>query len=940
MNTNPTADFDRLWQAALDYIEANAPCVRLSPAGHDFLLQISKRGSVNTERVIVDADGQITERLGRMQTASREYTEVLWRRRSDLGPSDTWSYARTQAVFAEERGGAGGHHYAALCTVTRLMEELATAELPVPPTATTPPATDDTSPPPAPAPVAQPEPTPEPKPIGLPRSPPLPSAPSASPTQPIEPHRTAPAPLRPTSPIRPVVLVTGTSPHDLAAAASTFVFSDDLSTTLADALEQLAAPASPPALWIEGAPGAGCSTLALLLAASVEGATLPEGGVVEALWFSALPPAAHDRLARATAQLRDPDPLLVRLDARASVRGGEELHEALMRAVGQALGDCRVSEDVARAERKLEAAGLGPILEEACQRVHGTAWDALRQTPLADELFSELMHDLFAPRYPTPTAWFESRAGEQRAHRDAPTDAADTIAALMARRAPARRLWLLLDHADHRLVGAGATRLAALLGALDRALPHGVRALLTADVQTGCPEPLRPVVAQRLRLNPDLPAVVAARLGAAADGPRLARTLALLAAAAQTRGEAFGLRDALLTVKRLNTGDPEADPFDLDTLWPMLVTALPEAVQATARDALDHAAVRDLPAAGCLVRALALQEGLPDGTPPIEALLPPGAMPDATRTLRDAGLLGWQHGLRLRRSGPLPTVLRDLAHALGLDERAVQRYHLASATHPLVILVGGPEATALAWRLAEALELEHHLAMVQPSWADERDVFRKYPTDEYSSESDVASFLNMVANRHTPYSNHDPSVPRHHLIFDGIHRAARLTWLDLLAAGVRRTASHPVPFRLQDRSITLPDCLAITATADDLASIPPSLRAEAHIIDLRSPEPPAATPLWSQPRLPLLHALHRVLPLSGFDLDALDAYIVAATALGLPADGALDDALMQRVVSRLAPGPAHIADLHGLTAQLGDLPRTRRAVEALTQRLLGRYSAP
>lgn len=232
-----------------------------------------------------------------------------------------------------------------------------------------------------------------------------------------------------------------------------------LLTGITGALDRKGGPELP-ACWISGFYGSGKSSFAKLLGLSLDGVTLPDGRPLADAWL------ARDRSPRAaelveawTELKRRVDPMAVVFDIGAVARDDEHIHGALLRQVQRRLG-YSVEPRVADYELKLEKAGHWPRFEALAGALLGRPWSEMRTDPLVEDHFSRVLSALMPETFPDPMSWVDARAGTSMAATSV-EEAVRAISEMMARRAPGRTLFLVVDEVS-QYVGAFADRMLAL----------------------------------------------------------------------------------------------------------------------------------------------------------------------------------------------------------------------------------------------------------------------------------------------------------------------------------------------------------------------------------------------------------------------------------------------------------------------------------------------
>lgn len=202
---------------------------------------------------------------------------------------------------------------------------------------------------------------------------------------------------------------------------------------------------SEPAAWISGFYGSGKSSFAKLLGLALDGKVLPDGRTMaEALLARDTSPKASEFHAAWEKLASKVDSIAVVFDIGGVARDNEHIHAAVVRQVQKRLGYCSSEPLVADFELKLERDGKWQEFLATCEEVLGEPWDDLKDNAMAEDDFSEVLHEMYPERYEAPTSWIESRAGFDTQGISA-NEATKAIADMMEHRAPGKTLFLVVD---------------------------------------------------------------------------------------------------------------------------------------------------------------------------------------------------------------------------------------------------------------------------------------------------------------------------------------------------------------------------------------------------------------------------------------------------------------------------------------------------------------
>jgi hypothetical protein len=200
-----------------------------------------------------------------------------------------------------------------------------------------------------------------------------------------------------------------------------------------------------PASWISGFYGSGKSSFAKLLGLALNGMVLPDGKTVAESLLSRDDSPRSQEFRDAWQQVVEQiDPIAIVFDIGAVARDDEQIHSAVKRQVQQRLGYC-VSHYVAEFELKLEIDGQWQAFLDQAQQTLGKSWDEVKHQQLAEEDFSEVMHQLDSDRYLDPMSWYDSHIASRSDSGTSPEETTRAITAMLKNRAGGKTLFLVID---------------------------------------------------------------------------------------------------------------------------------------------------------------------------------------------------------------------------------------------------------------------------------------------------------------------------------------------------------------------------------------------------------------------------------------------------------------------------------------------------------------
>lgn len=96
-------------------------------------------------------------------------------------------------------------------------------------------------------------------------------------------------------------------------------------------------------------------------------------------------------------------------------------------------------------ELKLELEGRWASFLSAAEQALGQPWRAAKESSLAEDNFSLVMHEINPTLYTDPMSWYESRAGEKTGMGTSAEETTKAIAQMLAHRAPGKTLFVVVD---------------------------------------------------------------------------------------------------------------------------------------------------------------------------------------------------------------------------------------------------------------------------------------------------------------------------------------------------------------------------------------------------------------------------------------------------------------------------------------------------------------
>ncbi len=201
-----------------------------------------------------------------------------------------------------------------------------------------------------------------------------------------------------------------------------------------------------PASWISGFYGSGKSSFAKLLGLALDGLILPDGQAIAEVLLKRDESPNFSEFKAAWTRIRSlVQPIAVIFDIGAVARDDEQIHSAVKREIQKRLGYCSTSNYVADYELNLELEGLWSEFEVSAQQILGRAWAEAKDSRMAEEEFSQVMHAMNPSRYTDPLSWFESRAGANTGEGSSVDETIKAIAEMLRLRAAGKTLFVVVD---------------------------------------------------------------------------------------------------------------------------------------------------------------------------------------------------------------------------------------------------------------------------------------------------------------------------------------------------------------------------------------------------------------------------------------------------------------------------------------------------------------
>ena len=201
-----------------------------------------------------------------------------------------------------------------------------------------------------------------------------------------------------------------------------------------------------PAAWISGFYGSGKSSFAKLLGLALDDRQMLNGQkLADALLARDDSPKSTEFKEAWQRLTKRIEAISVVFDIGSLARENEDIHQVAKREIQKRLGYCKTSNYVAEHELKLEIDGRWDAFLECAITTIGKHWEQIKNSELAEEDFSLILHRLEPEKYIEPMSWIDSRAGSRTGIGSAVDDTTKAIAAMLNRRAPSKTLFITID---------------------------------------------------------------------------------------------------------------------------------------------------------------------------------------------------------------------------------------------------------------------------------------------------------------------------------------------------------------------------------------------------------------------------------------------------------------------------------------------------------------
>ncbi len=266
------------------------------------------------------------------------------------------------------------------------------------------------------------------------------------------------------------------------------------------------------------------------------------------------------------------------------------------------------------------------------------------------------------------------------------------------------------------------------------------------------------------------------------------------------------------------------------------------------------------------------------------------------------------------------------AGGLRLSEQTIRRYHLSIESRGFVILAGlsGSGKTQLAKQYAAAVGAANLLVAVAPNWTSNEDLLGY--TDPIGGEyvdTEFSRFLSRASAEFQAADDEQREALDYHLILDEMNLARVEYYFAKFLSAMELTGGSSLPtIELGGQAVQLTPNLKFIGTVnvdETTHGFADKVYDRAQLIEIPVDREQIAEHLGSRPYQELLLALYDALlgvaPFAYRVLDNIDAYVSAASKVGVSWQDATDEQVLQKILPKVK----------GTDSQIG--PALKRIIE-------------
>lgn len=269
---------------------------------------------------------------------------------------------------------------------------------------------------------------------------------------------------------------------------------------------------------------------------------------------------------------------------------------------------------------------------------------------------------------------------------------------------------------------------------------------------------------------------------------------------------------------------------------------------------------------------------------------------------------------------------------LVVSARTLRRFHLSLRSRGFVILSGisGTGKTWLAQAYARAVGGRHRLVSVAPNWTTNEDLVGYFnPIQQVYHDTPFSHFLREAAIEWESAVKDQRTPVPYYLVLDEMNLArVEYYFATFLSALEVRQREETAPVQLGEEVVLLTPNLRFVGTVnvdETTHGFADKVYDRAQLIELEAPREAIQRHLADSPLAEILlaawDALHEVAPFAFRVIDDIRSYVAEAEVLGVEVDAALDEQMLQKLLSKV----------HGID------PRIDQALAGFIEMCVGRF---
>ena len=247
---------------------------------------------------------------------------------------------------------------------------------------------------------------------------------------------------------------------------------------------------------------------------------------------------------------------------------------------------------------------------------------------------------------------------------------------------------------------------------------------------------------------------------------------------------------------------------------------------------------------------------------------------------------------------------------LVISDRTLRRFHLSLRSRGFVILSGisGTGKTWLAQAYARAVRGRELLVPVAPNWTTNEDLLGYLnPISDVYHDTAFSKFLRQAALEWESAVAEEREPTPHFLVLDEMNLArVEYYFATFLSKLEVRQREETAPVQLGEETVLLTPNLKFVGTVnvdETTHGFADKVYDRAQLVELEAPRDAIQRHLggspFAEPLLSAWEALHEVAPFAFRVIDDIRAYVEGADALGVSAEEALDEQMLQKLLPKV-----------------------------------------